>query len=78
MTLLENIEEANKKLAGKKIEKIEMSEVIAENFGTVPVIVLDDGTEIYASRDEEGNGPGALFIDKLFTSDEPDEFCITL
>jgi hypothetical protein len=26
-----------------------------------PVIVLDDGTLIYPSRDHEGNGPGALF-----------------
>lgn len=25
-------------------------------------LVLDDGTEVIASRDEEGNGPGALFI----------------
>lgn len=24
-------------------------------------IVLDDGTILYASSDEEGNGPGALF-----------------
>lgn len=29
---------------------------------TKPIaIVLDDGTIIYAARDEEGNGPGALF-----------------
>ena len=28
---------------------------------TVPVIVLDDGTLIYPSRDDAGNGPGALF-----------------
>jgi hypothetical protein len=25
------------------------------------VLVLDDGTKLYPSRDEEGNGPGALF-----------------
>jgi len=25
------------------------------------VLVLDDGTLIYPSRDEEGNGPGELF-----------------
>jgi len=24
-------------------------------------IVLDDGTKLYPSRDEEGNGPGAVF-----------------
>ncbi len=25
------------------------------------VLVLDDGTKVYPSRDEEGNGPGCLF-----------------
>ena len=25
------------------------------------VLVLSNGTKLYASRDEEGNGPGALF-----------------
>lgn len=25
------------------------------------VLVLDDGTKLYAARDPEGNGPGALF-----------------
>ena len=30
--------------------------------GPVPVVVvLDNGTKLYASRDDEGNGPGALF-----------------
>lgn len=29
--------------------------------GAPTVIVLDDGTRVYASRDPEGNGPGALF-----------------
>ena len=28
---------------------------------SVPVLVLDDGTLIYPSRDAEGNGPGELF-----------------
>ena len=27
----------------------------------VPVIVLENGDHIYPSRDDEGNGPGALF-----------------
>ena len=27
----------------------------------VPVLVLDDGSVLFPSRDEEGNGPGALF-----------------
>jgi hypothetical protein len=25
------------------------------------VLILDDGSKIFASQDEEGNGPGALF-----------------
>ena len=25
------------------------------------VLVLDDGTIVYPSRDDEGNGPGAMF-----------------
>lgn len=30
--------------------------------GDCPVtLVLDDGTKLYATRDPEGNGPGALF-----------------
>lgn len=32
-------------------------------YGYVPALVLDDGTEIIASRDGEGNGPGVFFID---------------
>ena len=32
-----------------------------QQFGSVPVFVLDDGTLIYPSRDAEGNGPGELF-----------------
>lgn len=31
-----------------------------ERHATHFAIVLDDGTLIYASRDPEGNGPGAL------------------
>jgi hypothetical protein len=29
--------------------------------GTI-VLVLDDGTRIFAARDEESNGPGALIV----------------
>lgn len=29
--------------------------------GNPVVLVLEDGTKIYASQDSEGNGPGALF-----------------
>ena len=32
-------------------------------WGYCPVLILDDGTELTPSQDEEGNGPGALFID---------------
>jgi hypothetical protein len=38
------------------------AEVNKEGWGqSTTVLVLEDGTKIYASRDEEGNGPGALF-----------------
>jgi hypothetical protein len=34
-------------------------------FKTAPVIVLDDGTKIFPSRDPEGNDVGVLFgVDK--------------
>ena len=32
-------------------------------YGHVPVLIFDDGTEIIASQDSEGNGPGVFFID---------------
>lgn len=37
--------------------------------GAPTVLVLSNGTKLYASQDEEGNGPGALFAtDKDGTS----------
>lgn len=39
-------------------------ERIAEGWGgrrPPAVLVLDDGTKLYPSRDSEGNGPGELF-----------------
>jgi hypothetical protein len=33
-------------------------------FLTTPVIVLDDGTVLFSSQDEEGNGPGDIFTMK--------------
>lgn len=33
-------------------------------YGKVPVIIFDDGTEIIASQDSEGNGPGVFFVVK--------------
>lgn len=32
-----------------------------DHRGDCAVLVFDDGSLIYASRDPEGNGPGALF-----------------
>lgn len=46
----------------RALTKEEMAEADWHSWGPVPVIILDDGTEIVASQDEEGNGPGALFI----------------
>lgn len=31
-------------------------------YGSVPILVLDNGTEILASQDDEGNGAGRLWI----------------
>lgn len=36
------------------------SEWGGEGWGCV--IILEDGTPIHASRDDEGNGPGAIFV----------------
>jgi hypothetical protein len=32
-----------------------------DHHGVPAIIVLDNGDRIYASRDDEGNGPGVLF-----------------
>jgi hypothetical protein len=45
-------------------EELEAEGWDAQQFGSVPVFVLDDGTLIYPSRDAEGNGPGELFGSK--------------
>ena len=42
-------------------EELEKEQWTGENPPTV--IVLDNGAKIYPSRDAEGNGPGALFIE---------------
>ena len=34
-----------------------------------PCVVLDNGTTLTDSRDDEGNGPGSLFIDGKATSE---------
>ena len=54
-------------LAGCRIIEVRAmsaGELAAEGWDrdeTVPVLVLDNGTILFPSRDEEGNGPGALF-----------------
>ena len=51
----------------KKIRKMTEKEMLAEGWGDtmewhVPtVLVLSNGAKIYASQDDEGNSPGALF-----------------
>ena len=50
----------------RQVRRMTAAELHAEAWdagpGDVPaVLVLDDGTKLYASRDPEGNGPGALF-----------------
>jgi hypothetical protein len=54
-------------LIGKKITKIrpiskkEMEDEGWESCGATSVIELEDGTTIYPSQDDEGNGGGTLF-----------------
>jgi hypothetical protein len=56
---------ASKLLVGKKI--VGVSYLCSEDreemgwCGAPIVITLDDGTNIFPSQDDEGNGPGALF-----------------
>ena len=54
-------------LAGRRIVEVRsmsVRELEAEGWPpdeTVPVLILDNGTFLFPSRDEEGNGPGTLF-----------------
>jgi len=46
------------------VRAMDAHELAAEGWDdheTVPVLVLDNGVIVYPSRDDEGNGPGALF-----------------
>jgi hypothetical protein len=48
----------------KAVRNLTKTELKKEGFDSheeVTAIVLDDGGVIYASIDEEGNGPGVLF-----------------
>ena len=66
-------EDCSKALVGKTIKEVRyLTEEEADGLGwdrCSLVISLDDGTFMYPSQDDEGNGPGALFtnIDKLET-----------
>ena len=59
-------------LIGKTVKKVRLmtkEELKSEGWECwrdVPVVIIfDDGTKIYPSRDPEGNGPGCTFgIDK--------------
>jgi len=52
-------------LVGKKITKVRyMTEAERDQigwYGRPIVILLDDGTALYPSRDDEGNDAGAIF-----------------
>ena len=52
-------------LIGRRVTAVRyMTENEMEQYGwtqSTAVITFDDGTEIFASRDDEGNGAGALF-----------------
>lgn len=49
----------------KEIRPMTEAEMEAESWegrhGTNMVVVLSNGAKFYASRDDEGNGPGTLF-----------------
>jgi len=56
-----------KNIVGQKIiefRRMTPNEIEASGWDNgTDIIVLEDGTVIYPSRDDEGNGPGVLFID---------------
>jgi hypothetical protein len=60
-------DERNHELIGKKVAEVRLMTEIEkknqniEDWGNVKVLIFDDGTFVYASVDEEGNGPGRLF-----------------
>ena len=53
---------ATKRLVGKKILKAVYEDVFGDGVLGI-TFTLDDGTVVIASRDDEGNGPGALFLE---------------
>ena len=64
-----NIKDAYNNIEGAKIVNIrEMTKNEADaeawnlHHNGCRVLILDNGIKLYASRDYEGNGPGALFF----------------
>lgn len=59
-------------LEGKKIKEfryLSQGELKAEGWDEnekVVAIILENNVKLYASRDSEGNGPGALFGQKYY------------
>lgn len=55
-------------LVGKRVTKIrpltdgELEDFYWQGRGTGMVIIFDDGSALIPSADEEGNGPGHLFV----------------
>jgi hypothetical protein len=64
---------ANKLLAGRKITEVQyLNKTNAENMGWMErgiVFFLDNGAQIIVSQDDEGNGPGSLFYDRVVNKD---------
>jgi hypothetical protein len=62
-------DKAESLLKGKKIVDVRyMTEKERDMLGwqsRCVIIILDDGTSIYPSRDDEGNDAGALFVDNI-------------
>ena len=49
----------------KPMSKAELEAEGWDDTGSAVVLVLDDGSKLFASQDDEGNGPGAMFgVDK--------------
>ena len=56
-------------IIGRRVTAVRyMTEEEMEQYGwtqSAAVITFDNGTEIFASRDDEGNGAGALFTNVI-------------
>ena len=53
---------ATKRLVGRTIVKAVYEDVFGDGVLGI-TFTLDDGTVVIASQDDEGNGPGALFLE---------------